>query len=653
MPQRPRVRLRVKTSVPPLLVQPHAQISDLQRDGMDKEEWIERSVEARAAMLDLDAEAYEEAYDEHYAAEWQAFEDYISGAELSAAHSSSACGAEPWAAHTRFGPLFGVGHPMVEKAYRMIREQGASLSQERLQHQNHTRDTLRLFWVKQNRRSKGDWAELKKSFKDLSVDVKVKNLEKFLMSDDCSESQRLDATRILTHLWMQMCSVEVPKRGKNSKRQPKAQRKRREYFLNSVGRVLLTWIGMWGRLEPMCVPTLDLQTADLESLCVDSLCAELAQLPQVREMWEKVKAALATLVSQLRAFRYTGSMELCTDTLLKEKRLQLHVHLFVHSGYSADQPPFRVESAQSLELFGVPPHMSACHSAVKARGRNSNEASAAAGHYYLAMPKKGKVFMHWANVEPFKQYGVKDQWIHQFWQQDKLSNAAARAEFVNCKKGIRQHTENVELYERLVREREAESRRAVTAAALLQMTLPNVVIPEVAAWVESRKTLRDRYKFLVLEGVSQVGKTSFARGLMGREACLVMDCSGDNTPCLRQYDGARHHVLVFDEGKASMVLCHKKLFQASIDEVTCGSSPTNQHAYVVCVHAACIIVTSNTWSEDLAGASEADREWLVNNSLHLRIFGALWQKPGGDGIFKNLNANLSKNTEAKKYKILG
>ena len=413
---------------------------------MDEDEWIDRAVEARQAMKDLDAEAYEEAYDELLAEEWQAFEDYMSGAELSAAHSSSACGAEPWAAHTPFGPLVGGGHAMVEKAYSMIRQQGASLSQERLQHQNHTRDTLRLFWVKQNRKSKGDFAELKKSFKDLPVCDRVKNLEKFLMSDDCSESKRLDATRILTHLWMQMCSVEVPKRGKISQRQPKAQRKKREYFLNCVGRVLLTWIGMWGRLEPTCVPTLDLQTADLENLCVDSLCAELAKLPQVLEMWEKVKAALATLVSQLRTFRYTGSMELCTDTLLKEKRLQLHVHLFIQSGYSADHPPFRVESPKSLELFGVDPHMSGTTSAIKARGRNSNEASAAAGHYYLAMPKKGKVFMHWANVEPFKQYSAKDQWVHQFWQQGKLSNAAARAEFVNCKKGIRQHTENVELY---------------------------------------------------------------------------------------------------------------------------------------------------------------------------------------------------------------
>ena len=124
---------------------------------------------------------------------------------------------------------------------------------------------------------------------------------------------------------------------------------------------------------------------------------------------------------------------------------------------------------------------------------------------------------------------------------------------------------------RLTRELAAESRRAATAAALEQMTLPNVVIPKVAAWVESRKTLLHRYKFLVLEGVSQVGKTSFARGFRGSAACLVADRSGDNTPCLRLYDLARHHVLVFGEGKASMVLCQKQLFQASIDGVMCGT----------------------------------------------------------------------------------
>ena len=190
----------------------------------------------------------------------------------------------------------------------------------------------------------------------------------------------------------------------------------------------------------------------------------------------------------------------------------------------------------------------------------------------------------------------------------------------------------MELHGSYTRELAAERRRVATAAALEQMTLPpNVVIAEEAAWFESRQTMAFRYKFLVLEGMSMCGKASFARGLKGHAACLVVDCSRGNTPCLRQYDHARHLVLAFDEGKASMVLCHKKLFQASIDGVTCGSSPTNQHAYIVVVHGACIFVTSNAWSQDLEVAAVGDRMWLETNRLHLRIFGPLWQQPGGDG----------------------
>ena len=134
-------------------------------------------------------------------------------------------------------------------------------------------------------------------------------------------------------------------------------------------------------------------------------------------------------------FRYTASMELCVDTLRTEGHLQLHAHMFLQSGYNAQHPPFRVQHASSLALCGVVPHASGNVSAQgqtsKARGRNSNESSAATGHYYLAMPKVDKVFKHWANVEPWNGYPVRDVWITQYWQQNKLSDAAAKGEFTH------------------------------------------------------------------------------------------------------------------------------------------------------------------------------------------------------------------------------
>ena len=575
--------------------------------------------------------------------ELQAFVDFMRGgaAEGSAQPDDAPlCGEGPPASGSRFQPLVAVGHPLVEAVYAHIRDRGASLFQERDSNGRRIRGRLRTFWVQQHQTRKGEWEELRQKFADLPLPDRVKNVELFLVTSppdstpgDNEMQHHMGVIQEMLRLWQQIFAslpVDAQTRGGMPQVQRGKRPRRREYFINTCGRVLLTWIGMWGRVPGALLPKFDPATADPEYLC-----DLLRELPRVKDMWAMIQLDLAKFVSQLRAFRYTASMELCVDTLRKEGHLQLHVHMFIQSGCNATHPQFRVQQASSLALFGVNPHatgnVSATGQTNKARGRSANESSAATGHYYLAMPKVGKVFKHWANVEPWNGYPVRDVWITQYWQQNKLSDDAAKGEFIKCKKLVRLHTENVDLHVRLTREQTAESRRAATAAALEKMTLPNVVIPEVLAWVETRQTLRDRYQFLVLEGVSQVGKTSFARGLMGRTACLVTDCSGDNTPCLRQYDHARHRVLVFDEGKASMVLCHKKLFQASIDQVTCGSSPTNQHAYQVVVHAACIIVTSNTWSEELAKLSEADREWLSANSLHLRIFGPLWQQPGGDG----------------------
>ena len=84
----------------------------------------------------------------------------------------------------------------------------------------------------------------------------------------------------------------------------------------------------------------------------------LRELPQVKESWAKMQLAFAKIVAKLRAFRYTASMGLCVDTLRREGHLQLNVHMFIQSGFSATHPPFRVEDASSLAVFGVAPRAS-------------------------------------------------------------------------------------------------------------------------------------------------------------------------------------------------------------------------------------------------------------------------------------------------------
>ena len=88
---------------------------------------MERSLEAMPAFHGEGGLGIND-YLEWEEADLRAYEVLMSGAEHSAAHWSSACGAEHWAAHAaRMEPLSGVGHPLVEAAYLKMREQGASL----------------------------------------------------------------------------------------------------------------------------------------------------------------------------------------------------------------------------------------------------------------------------------------------------------------------------------------------------------------------------------------------------------------------------------------------------------------------------------------------------------------------------------------------
>jgi hypothetical protein len=353
----------------------------------------------------------------------------------------------------------------------------------------------------------------------------------------------------------------------------------------------------------------------------------------VPALWTAILARMDVILdSVLKPYRYTYSLEMCTDTFRSRGEIQLHVHMFIES----NDKHFRVEKSVQLELFGVHPNLSLTSEAANlpltpARGRSANAANAASGHYYLAMPKRGKVFQHIANCEPWKDYNVKVQWITQHWQTCKLSDDAAKAEYVNCKINVEQHVRNVEAQQRIKREEQEKEDASRTQKNIAVFTAAPVLIPEVLTWMETFRSVEMRYRFLVLEGPSCCGKTQFARGLVGPDRCFVADCSGKNHPDLRAFRRKQHTVLLFDEISAARVLEYKKLFQAGNEEVLCGSSPTNQFSYKINVHQTMLIVASNQWSQQLGELSEDDYHWLARNSLHLRIYGPLWCNDANGG----------------------
>jgi len=96
---------------------------------------------------------------------------------------------------------------------------------------------------------------------------------------------------------------------------------------------------------------------------------------------------------------------------------------------------------------------------------------------------------------------------------------------------------------------------------------------------------------------------------------------------LRDYDFYKHEVIVFDEAHASMIITLKKLFQAPADWVIMACSNTNVHSYKVWVHQVKMIVSTNTWDEDLASLPEVDSSWLKGNSVVLRVQDEMFVRP--------------------------
>ena len=149
------------------------------------------------------------------------------------------------------------------------------------------------------------------------------------------------------------------------------------------------------------------------------------------------------------------------------------------------------------------------------------------------------------------------------------------------------------------------------------------------AFVEQFKEVAHRYKFLVLSGPSKVGKTAFARSVCdpGMET-LEINCASGAEPDLRAYRLGRHGVLLFDEIVAEQVTAQRKLLHAQRAPVQMGCSATNCHSYDVFNWRKKLVLASNNWESSLAALGQPVQDWVMQNSIVLRVTEPMWV--GGD-----------------------
>jgi len=145
----------------------------------------------------------------------------------------------------------------------------------------------------------------------------------------------------------------------------------------------------------------------------------------------------------------------------------------------------------------------------------------------------------------------------------------------------------------------------------------------VDQWQEQYREFVPRYRFLVLDGPSQTGKTRYATSLCPVGRTWYCDCS-QGVVMLKGFDAAEYSNILLDELRPCAAMSLKKALQASSELVTLGASPTMVASYQVHLHRVAIVVCCNLWKTELDRLPAADRDWLVANSVYLYVGEPMW-----------------------------
>jgi len=185
---------------------------------------------------------------------------------------------------------------------------------------------------------------------------------------------------------------------------------------------------------------------------------------------------------------------------------------------------------------------------------------------------------------------------------------------------LRSNLSNLGLYQEEQERSFFDGKRAIIQEALRGSVRKFIDVPQLRESQEQFNTIRSRYKFLVVTGASQTGKTVWAKHITGNpQEVYYVNCAQCPEPDLRGLT-INHKVVLLDEAAPSMILNQKLLVQGPPDWVGLGCSTTNCHAYKVFVSGMQFVICSNKWCSQVEELkAPEDREWLADNSILVEI----------------------------------
>ena len=379
---------------------------------------------------------------------------------------------------------------------------------------------------------------------------------------------------------------------------------------------LLTWNGDFGVID----------NSNLQGLLKNPelLVTVLSKRPDVKDICTELELFARSILKNYHLAHVSCSIELCTKTLEDDGDIRLHCHMMLEHKYG-----------QKLSLYTPEPFMfrgslpnKSIASLMSSIGTSSCT-KASAGHYYLLMPKVGKLWA-WGTCRPFVDFRINPDHVMAFVQSGRMHSKDAVGQLLQTYKDAEKHVRSLEYCKMKLSEQLKEQKIAARCKLLARNRHPRrriAIVDDV--FLPHMNLMVDRHSFLVLDGPSQVGKTTFCKQLCTKaDGYVEIDCTGLTVAPNLHVLSDSTELICFDECEPWYVAKYRKLFQGPEKAVNLGDTQSSRFSYSADLWGIKMVICSNNWAGKLALLPDpTDREYIAKNSFYHYCNEPLWVDP--------------------------
>ena len=269
------------------------------------------------------------------------------------------------------------------------------------------------------------------------------------------------------------------------------------------------------------------------------------------------------------------------------------------------------------------------------------------GHYYCQAPKEGHV-MHFSTCPVYKSIFPDSKMVITLWRTRKMCTESARSEVLLTRDRVPgvismldstrslEYCAEMDVQAGRAEEKWArqpflapsESEREWIKQYAVVALLPYMSNERACEFCSSsdikESAKKSRFKFLIYDGPSRMGKTELARAWFGVSRTMIANAQECATPNLRPMLTGKFNAILFDEGNWELCARNKALFQASTRAVELSQSQCNDRSYTLMVFRVPMIICSNDF---WAGCLDDEIKNLIReNSFYVSVQKPVWQE---------------------------